>query len=163
MKNLFLCIIFLFTISHLQAQQKPNFTGTFTLDKAKTDFDDLPEYVLPISFKIVQSGNNLTITRTTVTDQGVERNFTETIILGGDSVKSVIPGGLHRTSIAAWNNDQMTFTIKSDSRSADHTAGLKLTEVWSLTDEGNTLEVDRDVLQADGGAYQLKAFYEKNN
>jgi hypothetical protein len=155
-------LIFIFSIVTVaaSAQNATSFTGNFTINKSKVDFGGLPEYVLPIGFQVRQNGDTVTITRTTVNDKGSERSFTEKITIGGDTVRTEIPGGLHRVAVAQWNADRKSFTIYSDSRNADHSAGMKLKETWNLLTGGSMLEVDREVVQADGGEYKITGYYD---
>jgi hypothetical protein len=138
-----------------------NFSGNWQIDTIKTDFGGAPHWVLPVSVKVVQKGENVSITRSSADAQGTSSVSTENLS-DGDTSATITGSGLKRKAILHWDNYKKTFTIHSATKHADDTPNAKINETWSVLEDDKTLVIDRNVEQADGLNYSIKAYYNKD-
>jgi hypothetical protein len=141
------------------AQQKTDINGTYTINKSKIDFGKAPEWVLPSRFKVVKEGDKLTITRTLVNEAGTETD--RTYGFSGVAPYEYTVNDQKNTVTLVWAADKSGFTLHLQSITAEGKPGQSYTEVWSLSNGGKTLIIDRNVEQANGVKYTIKGYYEK--
>ncbi|WP_259070360.1 hypothetical protein HDF24_14540 [Mucilaginibacter sp. X4EP1] len=154
-------LILLVTLSGtLVAQQKFDYTGTYAVNKSKIDFGKAPDWILPSRFKVTQEGKKLIIVRTIVNETGIETDRAYTFE-DDKPFEYNSTNGQKNISTLLWNADKASFIISLQSTTADGKPGQNYTETWSLTDGGNTLFINRDVEQANGLKYNIKAYYDK--
>jgi hypothetical protein len=156
--NMLLCL-FLISLANLAMAQKVNFSGSYWINKQKTEFGQAPQSVLPVKLEIKQEKAQITIKRTTVNDQQQESGYTETLSFTGADNEVKLPSGSTRKASLKWQDDQH-FILKSQAVTSDSNPGLAATENWSLTDNGKTLVIDRSVQQPNGLNYTIKAYYD---
>ncbi len=158
MRKLF--FIALVAIAAISAKAQTNFSGTYVINKSKIDFGKAPEWVLPSAFEVVQNGDKLTISRTTV-DQAGKETTRKLDFQPGQATDYTTSSGDKNECLVAWAGDHSSFTLSVQSTKADGSAGQNYKEVWSLADNGHTLIIDRQVAQANGMKYAIKAVYDK--
>ncbi len=110
-KRLFLTIALAQTLCFAQ---KTDFSGTWTLNKAKSNFGNLPENLIPEDAKriVANSDNELKITTVDKSSRG-ERTAQLTYKLdGSESINS--PRGSEVKSKAAWDGDAVVVKSKID-------------------------------------------------
>jgi len=165
MKRLFILLL-ISTFSSVFAQSPTNFNGTYTINKSKTDFrtdaGQAPDWVLPVKFKVTQSGNNVTIVRTIVDDRGVQSD--RTYIFAGDTPSDITTAkGSKIHTTLQWNADKTAFTLDTKIADIDPQSSENFTEVWSLNNDSKLLVLDRNEEQLGNGLkYHIKGYYEKN-
>jgi hypothetical protein len=144
-----LIILLLLSSSITAFAQKANFSGNWLINKSKVDFGEAPEWILPRSFKIVQTADRLFISRILLKGDLTEQApINDTLSFDGSAFKNP----LEAVSIH-WLNDQ-SFTLNRKSNS-------EVNETWTLEDGGKTLVINRDVKQSNGMQYQIKSVYDK--
>jgi hypothetical protein len=150
-KNALTLLIFCFVT--IAATAQTNFSGTWKIDKQKIDFGGTPGYVLPVSIQVTQKSTQVSIRRESVDAQGNASNYTENFE-GTDTMSTTLPSGIFRKAELSWTSIKNSFVIHSVSNS-------KITETWTLADNGQTLIIDRDVEQENGLKYTIKGYYTK--
>lgn len=146
-------ILLLFISFHAFAQKK-NFSGTWLLNKVKTDLEKAPEWVIPKTIKIDQQADKLILIRTSLdASLNEQAPVQETLSFDGTPFIRNAGSGSVITTAIHWTDDQ-TFTLN---RKGSNTAN----ETWSLLNEGKVLSIVRTVEQEDGLKYTLKCYYDK--
>lgn len=158
MKQLQLTIlasVFLF-VAHAQT----DFSGHWVIDVGKIEWGQAPHWVLPAGFNIKQGKKSITIERNDLDTAMNEQIFTEELLFEGTQATINTFFGKLNESLK-WSDDKSTFIITSASFKKDGTAGSSVTERWSLEDDGEMLQVERHVEQADGFTYTIQAYFDK--
>ncbi len=133
--------------------QKTNFSGSWLVNKTKTDFGKAPESIIPKSIKVEQQSDKLTLTRINLNDALEEQPpITELLSFNGQPFVRNHASGTVTTTLN-WLDDQSFKLIRKGSVTA--------TETWTLADNGKTLLIDRNVEQPDGFKYETKCVYDK--
>jgi hypothetical protein len=140
-----------------------DFSGNWMVNKSKTQFGNAPEWILPKWFSVEQKQNAISIERTQADDSMKQRSFKESLSFDGTESTSETYKHAKIMSILKWNEDGKTFSLSAHSLDENNKAGASYSEVWSLEDNGKTLVIDRDVTQANGYKYNIKAFYDLIN
>ncbi len=148
--------LFIACNSVLAFAQKTNFSGTWNLDKTRTDFGEAPEYVLTKTYKVEQLGSKIYLTTIGLTDDLKERSpGTDTLNFNGTvSQRHTISGKLLNTALQWKANDSLVITVE---RKPDFTN----TETWTLEDGGKTLIVEKFIAQGNGVNATIKGYYTK--
>jgi len=122
----------------LQAQAKPNFSGTWKLNTAKSDFGAMPA---PDSRtdKITHDDPALTDSLTQSGQMG-EVNAELKYSTDGKETTNTVRGNEVK-STAKWEGDELAIAGKAQFNGADVT----LTDRWSLSADGKTLTILRHV------------------
>jgi hypothetical protein len=113
---------------------KPNFTGTWKANIAKSDFGAMPAPQSVVN-KNIHQDPKLTIASTMATDSG-ERTFELTFSTDGAETTNEI-GSVKITSKCRWEGDDLLIDSKA------------------VTDQGEFTLKDRMTMQEDGKAYKL--------
>jgi hypothetical protein len=142
--------------------RETDFSGKWVINKDKVEWGQAPVYVLPYSFEIKQKKLNLTIQRTVIDDKENKNQYTEEFNnKRQDSVVVSTSNSMRKIYRFQWNDDHRQFTVGSQNILADGTRGNTSTETWSLDEAGKTLQIRRDVKQADGFEYTITGYYDK--
>jgi len=158
--KLFSTFLLALTISAAQAQTK--MAGTYTINKTKTEFGQVPPWALPLNLKITDDKGKLTIIRHISDQNGSESD--RTLAFGtGTSADYTSPSGAKNKATIQWNGDHSGLTLNNTSIDQAGNPGLAFKETWSLADDGKTLVVDRHVEQPDGLKYDIKAYYDRKD
>jgi len=154
MKKLIFILLVCSAISVLA--QKANFSGTWLLNKTKTNFGTAPEWVLPKTVKVDQQADKLTITRINLDQQLKEQApIAEILTFDGKPLQRTLDNGATVTTTVHWQNDQ-SFNLSRRSTQI-------IEEAWTLQDNGKTLVIDHSVEQANGVKFTIKCYYDKTN
>jgi hypothetical protein len=137
----------------VSAQAKPNFSGTWKANIAKSDFGALPA---PDSRtdKIVHEDPDLKDTMTVVGQMGESTADLKYSTDGKESTNTV--RGNEIKSTAKWDGDELTIAGKGSFNGAD----LTLNDRWSLSADGKTLTITRH-LASPAGETDQKIVLEK--
>lgn len=115
------------------ADGKPNFSGDWVMDAARSDFGPMPP---PDSMnrKIEQDDTNLTVTQTqTGGPQGDQTTTMKYTTDGKESTNQMMGNDVKST--ATWDGNSLVIASKLDVQGNE----LSLTSKWSLSDDGKTL------------------------
>ena len=137
----------------LAAQSKPNFSGTWKLNVAKSDFGVLP----PSNGRtdiIDHQDPNL---KDTVSDDGAQgqQNYTLSMTTDGKEATNT-PGGLEMKNVATWTASSLLVNTKLQFQGSDVT----IKTVWTLSDDGKTL-TESAHFESQMGETDQKLIFEK--
>jgi hypothetical protein len=114
-----------------------NFSGTWNLNMAKSDFNPASG-LTKMTSQIEQRGEDLTV-RTRLVDHLGDRSERASYRLDGRVNKN--SDGVATESTASWDGDTLVFNVKQG-------IGLAYKERWSLSDDGKTLIIKRHTIFA---------------
>jgi hypothetical protein len=139
----------------LPQQQKADFSGSYVINKSKVDFGGAPEWVLPKTLKVFQSSEKIVVITTLLDDDLKEMApVSDTLGIDGKGFDRKGSSGSQITSSVKWINDQsLQINVQSGKR--------HVVETWTLEDNGKSLSENREVEQANGVKYNMKAYYDK--
>lgn len=139
MKRMFACALLLFAPIWAQ-EKKPDFSGRWSLNAAKTDYGRMPKpkaYVEAIDHK----DPALTISTTSEDNRGESKSFLKLATDDRDCVNEVNGNEFHSKS--HWESGKLVTTVTGD-------RGLSLVEVRSLSPDGKTQTVETYMGQRGG-------------
>lgn len=138
----------------LAGAEKPNFSGVWKLNNAKSDFGPMPGGPDKFERTIDHKDPNLKMT-TVQAFQGQERsNSVEYVIDGNEKTVETPMGPMHVTP--AWKGDNLEITVKREIQGNQ----IKSVETWSLSEEGKVLTVKTDISTPQGD-FSLKFVMDK--
>ena len=137
---------------------KPNFSGTWTLDPAKTDFGPMPppeSMVLVIDHKDPE----MKISSTQKTEQGQFDNERRITTDGRENTNKLrtMMGEQEVKSKTSWNGSKLTTMFKLDVQGN----AVEVTDSWELSDDGKTMTLARHATSAQGDFDQKMVFNKK--
>jgi hypothetical protein len=137
----------------LAAQSKPNFSGTWKLNVAKSDFGVLP----PSNGRtdiIDHQDPNL---KDTVSDDAAQGQQNYTLVLTTDGKEAINkPGGLEMKNVATWDASNLVVNTKLQFQGSDVTIKTS----WALSADGKTL-TESAHLESQMGETDQKLIFEK--
>lgn len=157
-KSLLATVLFCVLAAPLWAQDgKPNFTGKWSLDLAKSDFGQTPppEFILHTidhkepSIKIATSQKNQmgeSTTERNITTDGKE-NPNKMRMMGGE---------MEVKSTSKWDGEKLATVSKLDAQGST----IELNDTWALSEGGNVLTIVR-VAKTPQGDFAVKTVYNK--
>ncbi|GIU73247.1 MAG: hypothetical protein KatS3mg004_0334 [Bryobacteraceae bacterium] len=143
-----------FCVLGLAAAEKPNFSGVWKLNNAKSDFGPMPAG--PEKFERTIDHNDPSLKMTTVQAfQGQERtNEMEYTIDGKEKTIETPMGPVKVTPV--WKGDNLEITVSREIQGNQ----IKSVETWSLSEDGKTLTVKTDISTPQGD-FALKFVMDK--
>lgn len=140
------------------ADQKPNFSGNWTLDKVKS-FSNPPG--LEQTATITQTGDQIKFETKVKTARGGEQAITETYTLDGKEAefKPAAPPNATGKRTASWLPNGRGVLIK-DETSVDGKVVTTATRKWTLSSDGKSLIVDY-FIDTPNGSYEAKRVFNK--
>jgi hypothetical protein len=143
---------------------KANFSGTWTLDKSKSE--GLPAAIKDQVLTVKQDGDKLTIDSKLTTEQGEQTN-TDTYTLDGKPADFTGkgPGGLEGKGkrTAKWSADgngiEVTEDVVFDTPQGEVT--VNYVRKWSLAADGKSLTIDMDVTSPMGTQHIKRVLVKK--
>jgi len=138
----------------LPAADKPDFTGKWKLNNAKSDFGPMPGGPDKFERTIDHKDPNLKMT-TVQAFQGQERsNDVEYVIDGQEKTVETPMGPMKVTPV--WKGDILEITVKREIQGSQ----IQSVETWSLSEDGKTLTVKTDISTPQGD-FSLKFVMDK--
>jgi len=138
----------------LAAAEKPNFSGVWKLNNAKSDFGPLPAG--PDKFERTIDHKDPGLKMTTVQAfQGQERSSDVEYTLDGKEKTVETPRGPMKVT-PAWKGDNLEITVVREIQGNQ----IKSVETWSLSADGRTLTVKTDISTPQGD-FALKFVMDK--
>ena len=139
------------------AQPKaPDFNGQWELNVAKSDFGPMAQQApTTASMTVTQSATSIKLVQAVSTPMG-DQNQTQELALDGQ--ERTMPGmdGEPATSAAKVEGDAMVVNTKMSRQGAD----ITMTSRWTLSPDGKSLTVARDIATP-MGALTMKLVYDK--
>jgi hypothetical protein len=137
----------------LAAQSKPNFSGTWKLNVAKSDFGVLP----PSNGRTDVIDHQEPNLKDSVSDDGAQGQQNYTLSMTTDGKEAINkPGGLDMKSTAAWDANNLVVNAKLQFQGSD----VSIKTTWALSDDGKTL-TENVHLESPMGETDQKMVYEK--
>jgi hypothetical protein len=157
-KTLFaVCLLLLPAASPWAQDTKPNFSGTWNLDVAKSDFGGAPPPD-SIVYVIEHKDPSLKITSTQKSQQGELANTRNLTTDGKETVnklRSMFQAGEQDVkSTMKWNGKKLANALKLDIQGN----AIDITEAWELSDDGKVLIIGRDLTTPQGDFQQKYVF-----
>ncbi len=150
------CLVF--ALGLVAASAKANFSGTWTLDKTKSE--GLPPALKDQVMTVTQTDDKLVIENKLTTEQG-ETNQTDTYTLDGKPADFTAkgPGGLEGKGkrTAKWTADGNAIDVSEEILfdTPQGSATVEITRKWTLSADGKTLQIDMNV-SSPMGSQQIK-------
>ena len=143
LRRCFLAGCALLCFAALFAYAKPNFSGDWKLNTAKSDFGQFPA---PSSMtqKITHEDPSLKVSVKVATDQG-NFDFDSTYSTDGKETTNTF-GPSEMKSVAKWDGD--TLTIQTKGKFGDNE--VTITDKWQLSEDGKTTTVQRHFASSQG-------------
>jgi hypothetical protein len=147
----------------LSAQAGVNFSGTWTLNEAKSKFGN-SEFRFAATLLVVnQEANSISDERTQPGFDGNEMKTTQKIALDGTVSESTGFMESKRKSTVTWSADKKSITIATTTvfnMNGDNME-IKSSEIWKLGDDGKSLLIESASTTPDGGEVKNSLFYDK--
>ncbi|MBZ5603391.1 MAG: hypothetical protein LAO79_13905 [Acidobacteriia bacterium] len=133
MKRFLTCALVLAAASLTALAEKPNFSGEWTLNADKSNLGPMPP-PQSMTRKVEHSDPALTMTQATVGGPQGDQTVTMKISTDGKETTNEMMGTPAKTK-ATWDGDALVINLSVDFGGTE----IKLTEKWSLGDDGKTL------------------------
>jgi hypothetical protein len=147
-----------FALGLVGASAKANFSGTWTLDKSKSE--GLPPSVKDQLLTVAQDGDKLTLESKLMTEQG-DQVTNEIYTLDGKPADFTAkgPGGAEGKGkrIARWSADGNGIEVKEEVtyETPNGAIAVDITRNWTLSADGKTLTIQMNIASA-MGTQQIK-------
>lgn len=180
-KIVFRAIISLFlAVMTISAQEKAtDFSGNWELDKAKSKLDERTR-IESMTMNVTQSDKELkiaTIAKRSAPPEGANRgggrqggggfgggDGTQTYSLDGKETKTQVGGGQfagEATFKAKWEKDKLKLTSSRNIETPNGAISISTKETWSLSEDGKSLTVKRDMETPRGTNFSEMVFIKK--
>jgi hypothetical protein len=149
------CLMLLLAVSTKAQDAKPNFSGTWNLDVAKSDFAGAPAPD-SIVYVIEHKDPTLKITSTQKSQQGELTNTRTLTTDGKESMNKMrtMAGEQDVKSMTTWSGNKLANAFKLDIQGV----AIDVSETWELSDGGKVLSVGRDLKTPQGPFHQVYVF-----
>ena len=148
-------LLVLVTASATAQDAKPDFSGKWTLDVAKSDFGPAPP---PESIVVVAEHKepNLKVTTTQTGQQGVVTNERNLTTDGKENTNKMRAMGAEQDvkSTSKWEGRKLTTVLTFDFQGA----AIQITDSWDQSDDGKVLTVARLIKTPQGDVAQKMVF-----
>lgn len=150
------CLVF--ALGLIAASAKANFSGTWNLDKSKSE--GLPPTLKDQVLVVTQTDDKLNIESKLTMEQG-DQNISDTYVLDGKPTDftSKGPGGMEGKGkrTAKWSADGNGIDVSEDITydTPNGAVDVHITRKWVLSADGKTLTIDMDV-NSPMGAQHIK-------
>jgi hypothetical protein len=149
------------------AQGKTNFSGTWLLDKSRSDLSALSgmgedaekAQNATVTMVVVHQEPNLKVTRTLKTDEG-EKTQTQTYHTDGTETTNAGPRGGPIVSKASWEGNNLVIVSTRTMTILWKDVSVQGKTIWSLSPDGKTLLVDSHV-HSPRGEQRFKGVFDK--
>jgi hypothetical protein len=136
-----------------QAWAKPNFSGNWKLNVAKSDFGPVPAPE-KMDRSITHEDPSLKFTTVQVGQQGEVKSSMELKTDGSESVNKL--RNMDVKSVAKWAGDVLTVNSKREVQGVEITQN----ETWTLSEDGKQLMINNK-LSTPQGDFELKLVFDK--
>ncbi|HEX8174874.1 MAG TPA: hypothetical protein VF543_07130 [Pyrinomonadaceae bacterium] len=153
-----------FALSLVGASAKADFSGTWTLDKSRSE--GLPPAIKDQVMVVKQDGDKVNIDSKLTTESG-EQNVTDVYVLDGKPADFTQkgPGGAEGKGkrTAKWAADGNGLDVKEEVtfETPNGSLALDVTRKWTLSADGKTLTVEMNIASAMGTQQMKRVFVKK--
>jgi hypothetical protein len=150
-------LVLLVAASAWTQDAKPNFSGTWNFDAAKSDFGPAPP---PDSLGAVIDHKEPNV-KITITQKSAMGDLTNERVLTTDGKENVnkartMVGDQEMKSTSRWDGKKLLTTAKMDMQGT----AIVLIDSWELSDDGKVLTIAREI-RTDQGDFATKIVYNK--
>jgi hypothetical protein len=141
----------------LLAQARPEFSGTWRLNQAKSSraiVGNTPDIQFASQLEVKQTSSDISVTATSVRQQPVSATYK----LDGSKVSVQAPEGITETGAAKIEGSNLVITSRRSFSSPAGDIVVDFKEVWSL--DGNALTIEKTRSQS-GDSSTQKAVYDR--
>lgn len=156
---IFITLICITSSSMRVNAQNPDFSGTWSLNREKTDFGELSENSTPLKVTVSQSKDSIRIERLSKNGQGETNIYIETLPFNGKVQENLIKS-TKKFSAVEWSGDGQSLIENANYSDSSAQMEYKGIETWLLSDNGTLLTISR-VDEVAGSKYLKKMVYEK--
>jgi len=143
------------------ASAKVDFSGTWTLDKTKSE--GLPPGMDQL-MTVVQTGDKLTLETKLIAEQG-EQVVSDNYVLDGKEVDFTPKGGGGQSGkgkrTAKWGANGLEVSEKATFETPDGAVTIQTTRNWTLSPDGKTLKIDMTIDGPNGQQVLKRTFIKK--
>lgn len=162
-----ICIGMLLSFVSAGQSQQPvqaDFTGTWTINLKKSEFKEVPAFVVDTILVVRQTADSLLIERSGADEQGKSYTVRENASLTGSPTLTITPSNSTKTLTVKWNADNTSLTKDAVYSFPGNPAQLRrgILQTWSLSPDKNELVME-STFQDASNKYSVKAVYEKQN
>ncbi|MBY0504559.1 MAG: hypothetical protein K2X03_11650 [Bryobacteraceae bacterium] len=157
-RSTFFCLALTVASVSTWAAEKPNFSGTWEMNKAKSDFGQMPPMMVPdkLTQKIVQKGETeMRVESTTTGERGTASTDMKYKLDGSESTNKNQMGEVK--SVAKWDGSQIAITSKREVQGMT----IGLSEKWEVSADGKTMSVQRTMTGTPMGDVVTKTVFDK--
>ena len=151
--RLFSLMFLVAALALVQAQAKPDFSGTWKADTAKSDFGPMPPPDSMVE-KIVHEDPSLKVNIAQTGGQG-DMTYDMAYTTDGKECVNNFQGNEFKTTLK-WDGDALVGNTKGSFDGTDFTA----TDRWELSDSGKIMTVTRHI-STDSGDFDMKMIFNK--
>jgi len=140
------------------AAEKPSFAGTWEMNKAKSDFGQMPPQMVPdkLTQKIAQKGEaELRVESATTGARGAASTDMKYKLDGSESTNKNQMGEVK--SVAKWEGDAIAIASKREVQGMS----ISLSEKWEMAADGKTMTVNRTMTGSPMGDVVTKTVFDK--
>ncbi len=142
----------------LLAADKPNFSGTWEMNKGASDFGQMMPAMIPdkVTQKITQKGEaEMRVESTSVGARGTASTDMKYKLDGSESTNKTQMGEVK--SVAKWDGSQISVTSKREVQGMS----IGLAEKWEVSADGKTMTVRRTMTGTPMGDIVTKTVFDK--
>lgn len=160
MKKLVSFIVLAFLTQAAAIAQHPDFSGDWKVNKDKVQWGQAPEWVLPRVLHILQDKDGITLVSTELTEKLDTYPDTSLLQFDGKEFASMTHSGKKQSSWVVWEGNQLVEHISVTTQ--DGQPWQEVLETWSLSDDGKSLTIKRDVQQKNNNFnYTITGYFDK--
>lgn len=141
---------------------RANFSGEWKLNESKSDLGQFGARMASRNMKITQSADSMNLEVTAPSQQGGDVTRKDKVTFDGKEVETVLSPAAKKKSTAKWSDDGQTLNVNaviSFDRNGE-TMEIKVTEVWKLENNGQTLTL-QSASSSSFGENAMKLTYDK--
>lgn len=156
-------VTLVFALGLVAASAKANFSGTWILDKSKSE--GLPAALKDQTLTVVQTDDKISVEAKLVLEDG-DQNVSDHFIVDGKTVDFTPkgPNGMEGKGkrTAKWSADGNSIDVSENStfETPSGPVDVQVTRKWTLSADGKTLRIDRTVISP-MGTQQINSVFVK--
>lgn len=156
----FFAVLLVFLVPALYAQH-PDFSGTWVLNKAKSDFrmgrgGGTPD----IALKVKQTGNTIKVNEQFSSEMG-SRDRAYTLNMNGEEQQIQGFMGRPATATAQWDGSKLVISSTMSFERQGQTMEMASDDTWSLSQDGKVLTID-STTESSFGTRTSKRVFDKS-
>ncbi len=160
-------LLFSVSLTGFAGEEVVDFSGRWVVDQKRSDPGEGRREVSPSELEIEQEENRLIVERSAVSPEGRREVLTEEYTLDGETNVNTGMRGQEIRSTVRWSDDREALIFETTQRieprgRRDQVREMEATEIWSLSDDGDTLTVEI-TRQTQRGQMKRRIVYNREN